>query len=265
VLVAVALLLQAAQQENKVELQGIGRTTHKAIREASALLPSPKHKGVYWTLNDSGNAPQLFAIDRSGKLLGEYRVRAANVDWEALACDDAGHLFIGDIGNNGGLLPTRWVYQLQEPETLQLRGPELQVEKTFWYKFPDKPFDAEAMLYQRGGLFLISKVHKHPRLYRLPLDKPGETVTLTDVCDLPKELHTVTDACLSADGRRLALISYGYAAKIALQKDEILDKLKEKTPQVRRFSKTHDVEGCGWDGDDLLLITEDGTLLSLRF
>ena len=61
------------------------------------------------------------------------------------------------------------------------------------------------------------------------------------------------------------MISHTYAAKFELQLGETLDKLKEKQPVVRKFSQTHDGEGCGWDGDDLLLITEAGELFKLRF
>ena len=37
-------------------------------------------------------------------------------DWEDIAIDDAGHLFIGDIGNNDARRDELAVYQIDEPD-----------------------------------------------------------------------------------------------------------------------------------------------------
>lgn len=253
----------------RINLEHIASVRHKSLVEASALLESRKHVGVYWTLNDSGNGPQLFAIDRTGALRGEFQVKGAiNIDWEALATDDAGSLYIGDVGNNGGVLKARWVYQVKEPDALpanpgQRPLPELAVVHTYSCSFPDRPFDCEAMVFHEGSLYLWSKVDSKPFLYRLPLDQPGKSVPLVVVCALPRELRVITDAALSADGKRLALLSYDFVATMELQPGEPLAKLEGKQPTIRRF-KSMLVEGCGWDGEDLLLITEPGALHRLR-
>jgi hypothetical protein len=71
-----------------------------AIAESSGLARSSVD-GVFWTHGDSGTEPLLFAIDREGRLRATVRVTGAtNLDWEDLTSDGAGHLWIGDIGNN---------------------------------------------------------------------------------------------------------------------------------------------------------------------
>lgn len=45
------------------------RLQSDAISESSGLVASRTHDGVFWTHNDSGDAPRIFAIDRSGALL----------------------------------------------------------------------------------------------------------------------------------------------------------------------------------------------------
>src|SRR3954449_35730 len=81
--------LVTCADDPKQKLQRIGTIAHPPLCEASALVKSRKHEGVFWTLNDSGNAPHLFAIDRSGKLIAEYKVKKApNIDWEAMAQDE---------------------------------------------------------------------------------------------------------------------------------------------------------------------------------
>ena len=97
-------------------LQRLGRLDHPPIREASGIVASRRHPGVFWVHNDSGNAAALFAVKRDGTLVREYAVRAPNLDWEDIATDDDGHLYIGDIGNNGKRLRIRAIYRLDEPD-----------------------------------------------------------------------------------------------------------------------------------------------------
>lgn len=251
------------------DLKRIGTLVHPAIAEASGLTPSRQHAGVFWTINDSGNAPHLFAVDRSGKLRAEFRVKGAlNLDWEALASDEAGYLYIGDVGNNAvpGGLARRWVYRIKEPNPQQGAGgvQEVALDRVYPYTFPAKPFDVEGMFVHKDKLYLISKVPKAPtKLYQLPLDQPGQAVQLVEVCDLPG-VTLVTDAALSPDGRRLAVCSDSYAAKFELNADEPLESLKHKTPRMVRFPAKN-IEGCCWDGDDLLLVSEDREIFVLRF
>ena len=89
-------------------LQPLGRLSDPAIREASGIVKSRKHPGRLLGPQRLGQPP--------GPLRGPPRRPLAarrtgsprpNVDWEDIATDDAGHLYIGDIGNNGGLLPLR--------------------------------------------------------------------------------------------------------------------------------------------------------------
>src|SRR5437899_499106 len=63
-------------------LEPIGRLDHPAIREASGIVASRRHPGVFWVHNDSGNPPALYAVRRDGRLVREYAVGAPNLDWE---------------------------------------------------------------------------------------------------------------------------------------------------------------------------------------
>ena len=119
----------------------VGRLVHPPIQESSGLVASRTHPGVFWTHNDSGNPPRLFAVRADGSLIREYVVGAPNVDWEDIAADDKGRLYIGEIGNNGGLLPLRAVYRVEEPDpTAKAEGP-----------LPALPVDLGRLLSVRGG------------------------------------------------------------------------------------------------------------------
>ena len=109
----VAVLLAA---DPPSPLEPLGRFDPRAIREASGVVKSRRHPGIFWVHNDSGNPPALFAVRRDGTILREFRLAVPNVDWEDIAADDRGYLYVGDIGNNGGLLPIRVIYRFDEPD-----------------------------------------------------------------------------------------------------------------------------------------------------
>src|SRR3954464_12793012 len=112
ILVCLALILAEDRPAGLGEFARVGRLEHPAIREASGIVASRRHPGVFWVHNDSGNPNFLFAVRRDGTLIREYAINVPNVDWEDIALDDDGHLYLGDIGNNGARLPLRVVYRL---------------------------------------------------------------------------------------------------------------------------------------------------------
>src|SRR5207253_735177 len=93
-----------AQAQCEVVARGI--SLPEPIRESSGLSESRTHPGVYWTHNDSGHGPDVFALNSSGVQLGKVRVTGAqNRDWEDIAsgpCPAGGGtcLYLADTGNN---------------------------------------------------------------------------------------------------------------------------------------------------------------------
>src|ERR1051326_9299686 len=78
----------------------------KSISESSGLVASPTPPGAYWTHNDSGDGPFIYAIDTRGNTLATFRVTGAtNRDWEDIASGpgpqlNRSYLYIGDTGDN---------------------------------------------------------------------------------------------------------------------------------------------------------------------
>lgn len=245
------------------------------ITEASGLVRSRTAPDLFWTHNDSFNPSILYVIDRTGRCFAEFEVNAQNTDWEALAIDDRGNLYIGDIGNNevlGHRLAMRRVFRLREPDLGRIIDRSvgkpvrrtLEVEAAWSYTFPAKPFDAEALFVRKGNLYLVSKVRGEPtHLYQVDTGQPGATRPLKEVCAVP-QVHTVTDASLSDDGRRLAICSYTYVAIFNLDPQEPIENLARKQPEIFRFRPTSS-EGCSWNGpEELILVAEGGAIYSLR-
>lgn len=258
----------AQQIDARSLVQRIGFVKAPLVKEASALCKSKKHTGIYWTLCDSGNLPFLFAIEASGKLRATVRLEGVqNVDWEALASDEQGRLYVGDIGNNHHLLKKRSIYRIYEPdlpeETKASEPRTVGITARWHYTYPGKPFDAESLVIQENAFWIISKA-KHlgeTHLYRLAMQPEGTIETLQEAGKLPAELSMIADASLSPDGRHIALVNKYYAAVFSLPNGKVTDICKAK-PTMYEFD-LFKLEGCAWDGDDLIMITEERKIYRL--
>ena len=178
-----------------------------AVVESSGLAASPRRGGMYWTINDSGGSATLYALDSSGKDLGQVRLKGcSNVDWEDIAFDEAGRLYVADTGDNRRRRPDVVIYVLDEPEP---RG-EAPVRGKVRFRFPPDvgPIDCEGMFVRKGWAYLVTKELIQARLYRVPVDKLGEGVLQAQPLGSLPEAVWITGADLSPDGRHVAMISY---------------------------------------------------------
>src|SRR5688500_11113911 len=99
----------------------IGDLEDRAIDESSGIVASRTTPGLYWTHNDSGDGPYLYALDERGHRRGVWRVSGATAyDWEDIAAGPGptagtNYLYIGDIGDRGGSRSLIIVYRVPEP------------------------------------------------------------------------------------------------------------------------------------------------------
>src|SRR5262249_18061704 len=134
------------------------------------------------------------------------------------AIDDDGHLYLGDIGNNGHLLPLRVIYQLDEPDPGKPASAPLPVTKSSAYRFPSARhrFDSESLFIDGDQAVVISKSldHRPAELFAIPWKSPASLIRPAlpkSIGTLPDFLEPATGASLSADGKRLAVCSYRVA------------------------------------------------------
>jgi hypothetical protein len=239
----------------------VGRIAHPQIAESSGIVASRKHAGVFWTHNDGGigREPVLYAITREGKSVGQCVVTgAALVDWEDLAADSGGRLFIGDIGNNGARRTELAVYEIDEPDP---RGTTsvARVKRGWRLRFPEAPFDCEALFVWQSEGYVVSKVFndQQARLYRFPLADRAEPCTLDAVATLRVE-SPVTGADLTADGALLGLVAKAGAYLFPIHGDP--RKAGALKPHRTRFTSAQ-VEGCCFVPEGLLATAESREIL----
>ncbi len=235
------------------------RFENPAIHESSGLVKSRRLEGLFWTHNDSGDRPRLFAVTREGHDLGTVEIRGAdNVDWEDIAIDDAGFLYLCDIGDNRGRRHDLVIYQVPEVDPRHIH--EATVAARFPFHYPDRPpIDAEACFYADRALYIMTKERgsDETTLYRLDLSHPGQEQAATFLGRTEIE-SLVTGADVTPDGTLLAVLSYAYIDLFRKPPDS--DNYLAG-PHRRLAIHFGQAEGIAWDGNDLLISNEEGNLL----
>lgn len=215
----------------------IGRIEHPAINESSGLARSHRAADVYWTHNDSGGEPVLYAIDGTGRFLGAMRVAGTtNIDWEDMASfelDGTAYLLVADVGDNLGRRTDCMLHIIREPDPADLNPARELTAEIAWQvpvAYPGGPRDCEGVAVDSAAriIYLISKRTKPPVVYQLPL-RPDPTTpaplaaVVGDLIGIPEPtgpgaLLNVpwgryrASPCafdLSPDGRTAVVLTYG--------------------------------------------------------
>ena len=231
----------------------VGTIQDPNIKESSGIVASRKHPGVFWTHND-GKKERLYAIDRAGKTLGDFKIDGAKVeDWEDIALDSENRLYLADTGNNNADRAQVAVYRILEPDPKgATKG--IPVDAAWRLSFPGRPFDAEALVIQGDSGYIISKVTNDRRaeLYRFALAEAKGVVTLSLVGGLRID-SPVTAADTSPDGRRLAVLAKN--GVYLFQVDGDVSKATQLESRIKRF-KHDSAEACAFFPEGLLVTAE---------
>ena len=205
----------------------------RRVEESSGLVASRRSPGLFWTHNDSGDDPLVYAFDRAGGARGAFRVEGARaVDWEDIAAGPGpapgqSYLYVGDIGDNGRRREFVVVYRFPEPEPDAAQAPGKEARATqpaeaIRIKYPDGAHNAEALAVHpaTGDIYIVTKANAEAAVYRLaaPFD-PQATGTMSKVATLrgPDFFGTlITGADISPDGRRVALCDYAQGYELTL-------------------------------------------------
>lgn len=245
----------------------------RALKEASALAASQRWPGVYWTLNDSGNSPTVYAVDDQGRSRGTFRVDdAENEDWESLQVgpgrDGASALYIGDTGDNDRERRDIVIYRIPEPEPTQpgARSSNARTSQAeaFKLQYPNGARDAEGLLVhpKTGEMLIVTKeALGRATIYRVPapLDSRRsmklERIAEIDMARFGIKIDVVVDAAVSADARFVVIRTYGNVLEYDVPPGAALASIWEQTPRVARVEDGPQGEGITYRADAGALIT----------
>jgi hypothetical protein len=262
VLLAASAMAQLPWQALKF-LKPVGQMDLAVVPECSGMVQSLRYPGVFWVLSDSGSPEEIVPVTAEGKLArgwsGPVRVEGVrNYDWEDLALDDRGNLIIADLGNNSGKRKQLMLHFVPEPKP---GGRSVRTTRTLRVHFEDQKtvtpdFDCEAVFVAGGKIYVLTKRRsdKFTHLYRLEGESISRSNPLRKV-DAFEVGGMVTAADTSPNGRRVAVLTYtalwvfDYDAKSG----SIFRKSVRWMPVL-----AWQAEGVAWDGNDTLVIANEG-------
>ncbi|CAM1334713.1 hypothetical protein [Tenacibaculum aestuariivivum] len=135
----------------------------KTLEEVSGI-EKYNNTALLWMLNDGGNKPFIYKVDKKGDIVNKVAVNAKNNDWEDITSDKEGKLYIADFGNNNNKRKKLRILKIKYQDLLVKNLVEVTTIK-FGYsaqkKFPPKKknrfFDAEGLVYKNGFLYIFTK------------------------------------------------------------------------------------------------------------
>jgi hypothetical protein len=185
------------------------------VRETSGLI---FFDGMYWTLNDSGNLPCIYALDATdGHLLRKVCLEGiSNNDWEELTQDEE-HIYIGDFGNNRGNRKDLRIFKINKKSIPAGDNVVVSHFDTIKFSYANQTnfekrmhqhnFDCEAMVALNDSLFLFTKNWENQRtvLYAMPARAGSYQLQPRGSFDAG---GLITGAAISSNHQKLALIGY---------------------------------------------------------
>ena len=240
------------------------------ILESSGIAISGSN--LIWSHEDSGNDNVLYGFDTLGQLKRTLTVaNVPNTDWEDLAVDEDGNIFIADLGNNNNQRNDLAIYKIPDPGNITgntVTAEILTVSFADQTAFPpaasERNFDVEAIAWHDGSLYLFTKNRGFPftgvtKMYKME-DQPGSYSLLpedTFVVGTNSEIDRITSADYNRIKDELILLTHN---RLISFKDFPDDRFFEGTITEYTFSTLPGQnEAIGYITPDKLYMTEEGS------
>ncbi len=235
-----------------------------AINESSGLAASHRRANRFWTHNDSGGQPRVFAVDSQGRVTGVWKLPSAQaVDWEDMASftlDGRARLIVADVGDNDAKRSEVQLYLFDEPDPDQT-GVVKRVQ-TLRVRLPGGACDCEAVAVDpiSKEIWLATK-HRLPicKLLVVPLggadSKP--VIEARHVATLFIPMVTAMD--ISKDSSRLVLANYfdAFVYRNTAEASAWQAVLQSK-PQHYVLPSLKQIEAIAFDAELRLWVTSEG-------
>ncbi|GAB3535353.1 hypothetical protein GCM10027443_24260 [Pontibacter brevis] len=228
-----------------------------AVEESSGIAVL-EQEGLYLTHNDAGNKPYLFKLNEQGKLVETIKLNLKNMDWEDLAQDNDGNIYIADTGNNNNRRRDLAVYKvnLKSPQEAEAIRYSYEDQKEFPPSKKERNFDSEALFWHNDNLYIITKDRgqgETAKVYKLPAQAGNHKARLIGSYKTDTE---VTGADISPDGNTVALLS---EEKIHLFRDfGSPDTFFEGDYNEIGIKGAGQTEAIAFEGNNTLVITSEG-------
>ncbi|MDC6364166.1 MULTISPECIES: hypothetical protein [Flavobacteriaceae] len=266
ILLVLFFIQGCAQKTYYGQLETLGKFPSK-LSEVSGLEIASNEN--IWVIQDSGNKSSIYKIDTTAQIIETFKIdHAKNKDWEDLAQDSDGNIYIGDFGNNNNMREDLVIYKVSHAEfgKKEPNAKKIRFHYPQQNKFPPKRdgllYDAEAFFHWKGFLYIFTKNRTRPYTgetlaYRIPDtegDYNAEFLGSLSLC-MDQDHCSVTGADISPDGKSIALLSYGF---VFLMTDFDLSNITKAHIKIIDLNSSTQIESIGFlDNSTLLLADEE--------
>ncbi|HYP26622.1 MAG TPA: hypothetical protein VE262_07890 [Blastocatellia bacterium] len=251
-----------------------------SVKESSGIAASRRNSGLFWTHNDSGDKPLIFAFDLIGKSHGTWLVSGANAfDWEDIAIGPGpvpgqSYIYIGDIGDNREQRSEIVIYRVPEPAVSQdlatfseTNPANTEPAVAMRLEYPDGRYDAEALLVHphTGVIYILTKSYGPGALiYKVPAELYTDVTTLERVGEIKlpgQQGGIITGGDISPDGKMVILCDYQAAYEFLLpEHDGSFDRIWAEVPTKVQLGTRRQGEAICYSLDgNSVLATSEGT------
>jgi len=224
--------------------------------ESSGLAASKRYPGIIWTHGD-GSSRFLFSMRTNGVYIRSFPVMTSFVDWEDIMADDSGNLYLADTGSDGAQRSHVAIHRVREPNPE--RSSNVQVERTWYVRFPGTRQNCEAFFVLNGRGYLVTKeeLGGSVTIYDFALANRARSILLQRVTtvDIPGD---VTAAAISADSARLALLTDD--GPVVYKINGSVNTIRSSVAYFRPFPANTLIEGATFIGGGLMVSSEAGEL-----
>lgn len=253
------------------EIRPFANVTYKKLNEISGIIKSKKYPNIYYSHNDSGDKPTIYAFDITKKLNKKNIIKidikgADAIDWEDIAYY-GDSILIGDFGNNENKRKDLCIYMMNEPNPYKDEKAKvvkkIDIEFEDQKKFPPKNrrFDIEAMFSDGKSIYILTK-HRDDtmtNLYKLKtIDKKVNILEKISTFDAKEK---VTGADISQDGKKVLMLTYKGIWVFENFYGEDIFSGKNRYIKLKKAQ----YEAIAFDGNDIVFTTEQGEVFKILF
>ena len=219
---------------------------------------------LIWMINDSGNASEIYGLSQSGEIQKVVTVNANNKDWEDLATDGEGNLFIGDFGNNSEKRKKLTILKIKNIDLINKKKVEAQ---KITFKYPklvtlkkQVSFDAEAFVYYQNAFYIFTKSRNKKKrgqtfLFKVPNEVGKHTAEFIEEFSFCNAIDCrITAADISSDGTKIVLLNHKAIFELSgFKKDRFFSGIIKEIPLNHSSQK----EGICFQKGNALFITDE--------
>jgi hypothetical protein len=205
-----------------------------SLEEISGIEKTPQSE-LMWAVSDSHNSATLYGFNPTSQNI-EKTINLngiKNKDWEDLAADPEGNIYIGDFGNNNNKRKHLAIHKISS--VIANTDEKIIFTTTFEYEdqteFPPKKkhlnFDVESFIFLNNHFYLFTRNRSSHfdgtvKLYKIPAKSghhKAKVISSYKTCD-DKDNCQITAATIDFETGTIVLLSN---AKIWLLKDYVKD------------------------------------------